>query len=614
MSRETGNQLVYDYENENWRFNTGQGLFDPTLCYITFACNRDVIPPEEPLNWTSYWPPGAGCLGEITAGMRNQNIYTAPVANGIMVGAPVNTKPLSPFKSSFLVFVKNLTDGEKLIRLTINAPDIPASFWESEEPPQGEECPFLRCDVTVVEVPVLPHSSITLTVFVEPYEPSDATFRVDVEEIDYDGYTTGLKNSVVLNPDPLNTQFIVPVEETHNPIIISEVPDQPLDLSDPTMLSAPIVYSPYLEELLNSSNPDIVTPTLRYPTLRYDTIINPTLRYSTLGSIPDGKVTDLRWIAKNDGNTTSAYSFEAVGEAPSVPYQLLIHRISTTPISTEQCLLSEEEHHELLLSIESPTLRYPTLRYPTLRYPTLRYNTFFLAPGEEAVITLRLIDPKNPHEFDPKFYAKTVAGAVIPQATNPDNQIHTAAFMWISFTTLPDGSVNDSYPDNQLEAQGGEAPYSWSLVDGYENLPPGLDLVSYEIDTETGTETIWAISGTPSDDPPYDENNEKIYNFAIQATDSDGQTAYRSLNITVIRQKHKITVTAGAGGSISPSGSPLEYVEVVNGLNQIFDIIPDYCNEIVDVAVDGISKGALTSHEFTEVRGPHTISATFKIM
>ena len=613
--------FLYDYENGTWRFNTGEGEFDPTLFHITFACNRDVIPPREGFNWMSYWPPGPGCLDDWTAGMRNQNIYTAPITHGIIAGAPVNTKPLSytnpsEQKRTFLVFVKNLTDYDKLIRLTIDAPgDMDASFWEFEAPQEPGECPIEHCEDRIVELYVLAHSSITLTVFVEPYSNPYETFRVNVEEIDSDGIPTGLKSSVVLNPDPVNTQMIPPAAEYHTPSITSEDP-VPVNLSDPTMLSAPVVYSPYLEELLNFANPDIVTPTLRYPTLRYDTIINPTLRYSTIESIPDGQVTDIRWRVTNEGNTTSAYSFEAIGENPSVPHQLLVHRVSSTPIS-EQCQLSEEEHHELLLSIENPTLRYPTLRYPTLRYPTLRYNTFFLAPGEEAVITLRLIDP-NPGSgvtgtlqgsrttssggpsggfFDPQFYAKTVAGAVIPQGADPDGNIEVAAFMWIVATTLPDGSVNDAYPYTLLEADGGEAPYTWSLVDGYGELPPGLQLDS--------DGRIWGI---PSHDPPYD-NYEKTYNFAVQAKDNNGQIAYRSLSIKVILITHFIEASAGDRGSIDPSGS----VEVVNGFNQTFDIIPDYCYEIAEVVVDDVPQEPVpASYAFMNVRESHSISATFK--
>jgi len=467
--------FLYDDLTGAWRFNTGEGEFDPTQSFVAFACNRDVIPPGDGLNWMSYWPPGSGDCSQYTAGMRNQNIYSASVSHGIMVGSPVNTKPLEQYRRSFLVFVKNLTDYEKLVRLTIDAPDLQASFWEGDAP-QGDDCPFLNCkaDGRMVELPIFPYSSITLTVFVQPYEANTlATFRVIVEEIDGPGGDpTGLRDSIVLNPDPENTRIIPVQEETHTPSIIIEDPD-PMYLSDPTMLSDSIVYFPYLEELLNFSNPDIVVatsaanPRVRNPRVRNDTIINPRVRNTAVGSTPDGQVTDLRWTVTNDGNTTSAYSFEPIGETPSVPHQLLIHRVTTTPVSPEQCALEWEEHHELLLSIENPRVRNPRVRNPRVRNPRVRNNTFFLAPGEGAVITLRLIDPEPDSEqegmlqstqtqngsFDPEFYAKTVAGAAIPQGYNPDGEIETAAFMWIYTIDLPDGLVNVPYEDTQLGAE-----------------------------------------------------------------------------------------------------------------------------------------------------------------
>ncbi len=562
--------FLYNDQDETWHFNTGKGDFDPTLCHITFACNRDVIPPENPLvpaNWMLYFPPGGGdCddLTNLTTGMRDQNIYTAPITQGIMVGAPINTKPLlfpdsttqnpTTQKRTFLVFVKNLTDYEKLIRLTIvDPPLMEASFWEFETPPD-DECPFEHCEQKEVWVPVLPHSTITLTVFVPAYVPNPyATFRINVEEIDGIGVPTGLRSSIVLNPDPVNTQIIPVSAEYHTPTIISEDPDD-LILLYPTVLSAQI----YTPELLESSNPDIVTPTPRHPTPRHPTprheTINHAIRNSSIGDIDisGAQVTDVSWRVTNDGDATSAYSFELIGEIPSVPSQLLIYRVSSTPTS-EGCELSELEHHELISSIENPTPRHPTPRHPTPRH-----NTFFLAPGEEAVITLRLIDPDPPQEsggstqevaimsngetqeeFDPDFYSKTVAGSVTPQAADPGGNYEVAAGLYIINEFMPDGSVNGRYAATQLKADPETESYSWSLVPGYGGLPPGLELTSDGvIQTEKNP-----TKGKIKYDPPYDEYDEqnevyyKTYNFAVQAEDSTGQTAIRSLSIKVICQK-----------------------------------------------------------------------------
>jgi hypothetical protein len=69
-----------------------------------------------------------------------------------------------------------------------------------------------------------------------------------------------------------------------------------------------------------------------------------------------------------------------------------------------------------------------------------------------------------------------------------------------------------------------------------------------------------------------------------------------------------ITSTAGANGSISPSGS----VTVLSGTSKTFSITANTGYRIGQVVVDGVSKGALSGYTFTNITaGPHTISATF---
>ncbi|HXY54423.1 MAG TPA: Ig-like domain-containing protein, partial [Nitrospirota bacterium] len=70
-----------------------------------------------------------------------------------------------------------------------------------------------------------------------------------------------------------------------------------------------------------------------------------------------------------------------------------------------------------------------------------------------------------------------------------------------------------------------------------------------------------------------------------------------------------ITASAGAGGSISPSGS----VSVTSGASQTFTITPNAGYSITSVLVDGVSQGAVTSYTFTNVTANHTISATFTL-
>ncbi len=68
-----------------------------------------------------------------------------------------------------------------------------------------------------------------------------------------------------------------------------------------------------------------------------------------------------------------------------------------------------------------------------------------------------------------------------------------------------------------------------------------------------------------------------------------------------------ITATAGVGGGITPSGA----VSVNYGSDQSFDIEPLIGYHVLAVFVDSADQGAITSYEFTNVTGAHTITASF---
>ena len=70
---------------------------------------------------------------------------------------------------------------------------------------------------------------------------------------------------------------------------------------------------------------------------------------------------------------------------------------------------------------------------------------------------------------------------------------------------------------------------------------------------------------------------------------------------------YTIKATAGAGGSISPSGN----VSVREGRDQTFTITPDQGYTVSDVKIDGESVGAVTSYSFENVRKAHTIAVSF---
>ncbi len=90
---------------------------------------------------------------------------------------------------------------------------------------------------------------------------------------------------------------------------------------------------------------------------------------------------------------------------------------------------------------------------------------------------------------------------------------------------------------------------------------------------------------------------------------------YRFVNVTTPRtiravftySTSTVTATAGQGGAITPSGP----VQVPCGDAISFSIAPDSCHTIGDVVVDGVSKGPVSSYQFSNVTEPHRINASF---
>lgn len=71
-----------------------------------------------------------------------------------------------------------------------------------------------------------------------------------------------------------------------------------------------------------------------------------------------------------------------------------------------------------------------------------------------------------------------------------------------------------------------------------------------------------------------------------------------------------IAASAGANGSISPSGNVL----VNQGANQGFTIAPNSGYQVSTVTVDGTNAGAVTSYTFNNVQANHTISTAFSLI
>jgi hypothetical protein len=94
---------------------------------------------------------------------------------------------------------------------------------------------------------------------------------------------------------------------------------------------------------------------------------------------------------------------------------------------------------------------------------------------------------------------------------------------------------------------------------------------------------------------------------AVASYTFNNVTANHTVSATFAIYTYSLTSTAGAGGSISPSGS----LTANYGTSQTYTITPNNGYNISDVQVDNVSVGPVASYTFTNISATHTISASF---
>ena len=138
----------------------------------------------------------------------------------------------------------------------------------------------------------------------------------------------------------------------------------------------------------------------------------------------------------------------------------------------------------------------------------------------------------------------------------------------------------------------------------------------WERDTGTGFEKWGGINGTSASfTTGVLRKGCSGYKYRCIVSNSAGSVTSDSATLTVIddttppaETTYTITATAGANGSISPSGS----VEVKEGADQTFTITADEGYEIENLKVDGSEVSTASSYTFNNVTEAHSIEATFK--
>ncbi|MGB8887957.1 MAG: Ig domain-containing protein [Candidatus Korobacteraceae bacterium] len=100
----------------------------------------------------------------------------------------------------------------------------------------------------------------------------------------------------------------------------------------------------------------------------------------------------------------------------------------------------------------------------------------------------------------------------------------------ITTTSLPLGTNGQPYPQTQLQAAGGEPPYTWNITSG--SLPPGLSL------SDTGV-----ISGTPT--------SAGVFPFTVKVTDALSNSVSANLSITIQSGSLVVITTSLPDGTVS---------------------------------------------------------------
>ncbi len=132
--------------------------------------------------------------------------------------------------------------------------------------------------------------------------------------------------------------------------------------------------------------------------------------------------------------------------------------------------------------------------------------------------------------------------------------------------------------------------------------PLGATAVSY------GGSQTFAITPNP---------NYHVLDVLVDGVSVGAPTSYPFINVTANHtiavsfaiDTHTITASAGANGSISPLGT----TTVNHGAAQGYAITPAANYHVLDVLVDGVSAGAVTSYTFSNVTVNHAIAASFVI-
>ncbi|HEX4441896.1 MAG TPA: Ig-like domain repeat protein [Thermoanaerobaculia bacterium] len=535
-----------------WTFNTSSS--NPFVAYASWTDNRDVKPPVDG-NWANYTPTGLVHQSVLDPtqqtppcvvgqeGMRDQNIYSSRITEGLIVGSPQNVKPLSStLQRSFVVTLQNLTSQQRTFHLTVTQPaGGQASFMQSTSQ-------------TALDVTIDAHSGAARPVFAKSSTPA-AGFVVNVSEVG-----GSLSGSIVMNPEgsvsplaqPDGTTADIGTLEIYtplfqvwnaanpNPYLNISNPNQVLNISnlnisnvDPAILNISNLNISNLNiSNLNISNPDPAA--LNISNLNISNTAAANLNISNLNisnlNISNTPISESTYAVVNSGNTSHSYRVALYGNNPyNTPLQVIVTKNSTMPASASCTLLNQPQN--VVVSNVNDALISPDLASasnPDIADSSVDNTTMEMAPGETVFVTLRAALTSD----QMATLTQNLTPVITAHGTNTNGSVPD--FVALLFIQVPNGGalpaavVGTSYTTT-LTAAGGKPPLTWVLAPG-SVLPTGLTL-----------STGGVISGTPS--------GSGSFTFSVKVSDSTAgtpQTATQTFQLTVNARSTATSVAFGA--------------------------------------------------------------------
>jgi hypothetical protein len=587
-----------------WKFNTA--FTSAPVFYATWTDNRDVVPPKDG-NWANYTAAGLDLFRQSILdpsqkapdcvagqqGMRNQNIYSSRITEGLLVGSPQNIKPLfaRPNARAFIVTLQNLTPQDRTFTMTLSpATGVAASLQQT-------------ASTSTLTLTIPAHSGAARPVFASftatPPGPA-GSITVNVAESYFDEQSAkwvpvpnGLSSSIVLNPEgsvsplaqPDGTTTDIGTVEIYTPTLSLWNPENPnpfLNITDPNQnisnqnISNQNISNadPAIQNISNQnisnqnisnqniSNPDPAVKSISNQNISNQNISNQNISNQNISNqnISNTAITDTTYAVTNSGNTTHSYRVALYGNNPTnAPLQLIVTKNYSTPTSVG-CALQNMPQTTVLANVNNavivPPDKLPSATDPDIPDGAATNATMALAPGETAFVTLRgALTPDQMAQLTRSLTPVVTAHGANTNGTVPD----FAMLLFIQTTSgsLPAAVVGVPYngAGYQFQATGGTGSIVWTYSG---DLPTGLTLSSGGL-----------LSGTPS--------AAGSFTFNVTATDGSAtpEMSTQTITMTVALRATSTTMTVapnpatvfspttvtatvadvqGAGTASSPSG------------------------------------------------------------